>query len=478
MTAVWGTVAWATRCVMLGCAVLVLIGQHSRAGATGALPTAAAPAAVATSVASETPSDFGLTEVSSSTSGRAVNLEFKTSALVGDTPVTVLLPANYASSPKKRYPVLYLLDGCCNSYNTWINEEGVDAMTAKLGVIVVMAASGEAGFFMNWYNEGHFGPPEWETYYIDQLLPWIDAHYRTTGAKRGRALAGMSMGGFGAMSLAAQYPNLFSAAASFSGLVNLDAAGGWTIVDVLTPLEGNTVDGNAIFGNHITQSIREIGANPYDLAENLRGLTLVIRSGNGLPGGPLGYGSGIPGLDPLEVNVGTESLEFHQKLDSLGIANVYDNYGAGNHSAPYWERDLSETLPEIMASFAHPPTVRPVTYTSIQPSYSAYGWNVVINRAAIEFSTLSDASGSGFSLSGSGTASVTTPSLYKARSRHLVTITGGWGSSSTVMTANAHGELAIPLELGPSNTFQEDTPQADLAGEHVYTTGVVISTSS
>jgi S-formylglutathione hydrolase FrmB len=433
------------------------------AAAFSAMPAEAKPVPV---------NEFGLTQVSrTAMAPRSVSLVFRTAALSGTTRVRVLLPSRYGRG-HTRYPVLYLLDGCCNSYNTWIDQENVDALTANLPLIVVMADSGEAGFFTDWYNGGAGGPPEWETYYIDQLLPWIDAHFRTTGARRGRALAGMSMGGFGAMSLAARHPDLFSAAASFSGLVNLDDAGGWGLVDLLAPLDGGNAD--SVFGDHVTEAIREVGSNPLDLAENLRGLTLVIRTGNGMPGGPLGYGSGIPGYDPIEANVAQESLQFHTQLDALGLPNVYSDYGPGNHSAPYWQRDLQQTLPELIQALTHPAARGAVTYTSIEPAYSVYGWTVQITRAALEFSTLRSATTTGFSVTGSGSATVTTPPVYRRRSSHWVTITSPGQSTDKVIRADRSGRLRIAMFLGPSNPYQADTPEANLRGMKIYTTGVTI----
>lgn len=437
-------------------AAIVLIGTSGAAAATSSAPGP----------------EYGLTEVSEkSIPPRTVQLEFNTAALSGTTPVTVLLPMNYSTS-KQRYPVLYLLDGCCNTYNTWIDQEHTDALTQNLPLIVVMAAQGEVGLFTNWYNNGAFGRPEWETYYVDQLMPWIDAHLRTTGAQRGRALAGMSMGGFGAMSLAAKHPDMFAGAASFSGLVNVNDAGGWPLADLLPPADGGRP--GDIFGPHATEAIREMGANPWNLATNLGALTLVIRTGNGMPGGPLGYGSGIPGFDPIEADVAQQSLEFHNQLDALGIPNVYDDYGPGNHSAPYWQRDLQQTLPELTAALAHPHGLAAVTYTSIQPNYSVYGWTVDLIRPVLEFSTLTHATPRGFALTGSGSATVTTPPAYLPGSRHMVKVTHGGATTSQVLRATAGGRLRIEVVLGPANSYQAATPQAQVVGTHVYETSVAI----
>jgi hypothetical protein len=134
--------------------------------------------------------------------------------------VRVLLPGGYASSGERRYPVLYLLHGSVDDYRSWTDKGDAEHLTAGLPMIVVMPDAGSGGFYSDWYNNGAGGPPEWETYHVRELIPWIDAHYRTIASRAGRATAGLSMGGFGAMTYPSRHSDLFVAAASFSGAVN------------------------------------------------------------------------------------------------------------------------------------------------------------------------------------------------------------------------------------------------------------------
>ena len=76
-------------------------------------------------------------------------------------------------------------------------------------------------------------------------------------------------------------------------------------------------------------------------------MTLVIDTGNGQPG-PLDP-PGRP-FDLIENGVETMSVSLHQRLLSLGIPHVWDDYGPGTHSWPYWQRDLREALPSMMAT--------------------------------------------------------------------------------------------------------------------------------
>ena len=371
---------------------------------------------------------------------RLSELTLRTSAVGGPTRVRVLLPAGYASS-RRRYPVLYLLHGAVDDERSWTEKGDAEAITRGFGLIVVMPDSGPGSGYANWYHGGRGGPPEWETYHVDQLIPFVDRHYRTIAARRGRAIAGLSMGGFGAMSYAARHPGLFGAAASFSGAV-----------DTNNPLD-IAIGGDEPFGPRATQEIRWRGHNPTDLAPNLRGLDLTVRTGNGMPGGPFGGG------DVIELAVGQMSVSFHRRLAALGIRHRWDDYGPGGHTWPYWQRDLRETLPELMAAFRRPaPPPARVTFRAIEPSYGVYGWRVAVHRPALEFSELRAAGRAGFTLRGSGTASVVTPAAYAAGERLRVRVRDRRGTRAATMRADRAGRLRVALTLGPGNRGQQDAP--------------------
>jgi esterase/lipase superfamily enzyme len=324
-----------------------------------------------------------------------------------------------------------------------------------------MPNAGNGGFYSDWFNFGADGPPAWETYHVRQLIPWIDAHYRTVAARRGRATAGLSMGGFGAMTYPARHPDMFVAAASFSGAVNSNE------YPPTGEPDESTFDGGrpyATWGPRQTEEVRWRAHNPWDLAENLRGLSLTIRTGNGMPGGP--YGGG----DPVEAYVHQASADLHARLNDLGIPHVWDDYGPGGHAWPYWQRDLKRTLPAIMAAFASPPAPPSrVTFTAVEPAYKAYGWSVAIERPALEFSRLERASRSGFTLAGSGSATVVTARLFKSRAVYKVTV----GTKVRRVRARRR-RLRIHLPLGPGNESQEYTADAQVGGTKVFRTKVRI----
>jgi S-formylglutathione hydrolase FrmB len=365
--------------------------------------------------------------------------------------VRVLLPSNYASSRRRRYPVLYLLHGSFDDAASWTAKGDAEKLTAGLNLIVVMpatAGTGKAGgWASDWRNEGNGGPPMWETFTIRQLIPWIDHRYRTFANRSGRAVAGLSMGGFSSMSYAVRHPDLFVAASSYSGAVDTNNTKVQPVIEGETLADGGATP-DAIWGPRATDEIYWRAHNPWDLAANLRGMTLAIRTGNG-ERGP--YDD--PGLtDPIEEGVWEMSHALHDRLDALTIPHVFDDYGPGTHSWPYWQRDLKTDLPRFMTAFAHPTAApRPFTFLSADPSFSVYGWTVRMHRDVTEeLAELADADARGFELHGSGTADVITAARYRRGSTHAVTIAG----TTRQLRATRAGRLKLTVDLGEARSVR------------------------
>jgi S-formylglutathione hydrolase FrmB len=253
----------------------------------------------------------------------------RTPALRGPTGVRVLLPAGYRDHPRRRYPVLYLLHGAGSDYRSWTRYGDAEAITARAPMIVVMPDGGTGGWYTDWYKGDRPVQPRWESYHVGELVPWIDRTYRTIAARRGRAVAGLSMGGFGALSYAARHPGTFAAAASFSGALEVGSSEAWG------PRDGNAARWRA----HL----------PITLAARLRSLALIeLRTGDGRPGplDPRGTRPGCPAC-ALERFLHRSNARLHRRLRALGIRHTWDDYGPGTHDWPYWRRDLRETLPDL-----------------------------------------------------------------------------------------------------------------------------------
>jgi S-formylglutathione hydrolase FrmB len=278
---------------------------------------------------------------------RLTELTLSTPALAKPTHLRVLVPSGYRKQKPRRCPVLYLLHGAFGDYRDWTDKGAAESITGRRKVIVVMPDGGQGGWYTDWVNRGQGGPPEWETFQVGQLIGWIDARYRTDRSRGERGIAGLSMGGFGAMSYAGRHPDLFSWAGSFSGAVDIvNYPPVWAIIDLEAPVDGG-LPGDQL-GDPILDQANWRAHNPWDLAANLRNTTVVIDTGNGQPG-PLDPPDKL--FDPIELGVHDMSVSLHNRLVSLGIAHTWNDYGPGTHSWPYWQRDLSEAMPSMMRTF-------------------------------------------------------------------------------------------------------------------------------
>jgi hypothetical protein len=159
------------------------------------------------------------------------------------------------------------------------------------------------------------------------------------------------MGGFGAMSYAARHSGLFAFAGSYSGAVDIVNNGAVAAVIAFeAPADGGKPGDQ--FGDRVVNESVWRAHNPWDQAARLRGLVLTVHTGDG-QAGP--YDSNGRPQDPIEEQVHEMSVSFHRRLVDLGIPHRWDDYGGGTHSWPYWQRDLRDDLPSMMATFAHPP---------------------------------------------------------------------------------------------------------------------------
>ncbi len=128
----------------------------------------------------------------------------------------IYLPPGYEQG-SARYPVVYWLHGrnnteSSNGYPISYLADGIAA--GKLPPMIVVFASG--GSQSN-YSDSYDGKYMGETTVIKELIPYIDAHYRTVASRQGRSIQGMSMGGHGAMRLGVKYPDVFSSIVAFAG---------------------------------------------------------------------------------------------------------------------------------------------------------------------------------------------------------------------------------------------------------------------
>jgi S-formylglutathione hydrolase FrmB len=452
----------------------------SAAGAVGNPPASATlPSPVClprTAPVATGPATFVGQSTVPSTGGRVLDITLDSPAMGDRQHVNVLLPRGYDPSGRTRYPVLYLLHGASGKYSDWVNQ-GVEADIDYTSVadhlapfITVMPDGGTWGFYSDWYGSDLNGqtpspPPAYSTYHIDELIPWVDGHFPTVASRSGRAIAGLSMGGFGAMSYAARFPDLFAAAGSFSGAVDPDLVYpfGPLILNMASTVLTEKLPDQCIWGDPVTQTVRWYGADPTYLAQNLAPVSLFVASGDGQPGvfdTPGSFSSAGDSL--IETAVFAMNLSFTAALDAAHVTHTTYFYGNGTHSWGYWLRDLAHFLPQMSGVFSAPPPAGPAApfnYRTVETNFSMFGYSFSINHPAEGFTYLQAVSPTGLGVAGSGTLSVVTPATYAPGGSYRISVTasGPAGSHATTETAVADGagHLAFTVGLGPSSALQQ-----------------------
>ncbi|WP_375388237.1 alpha/beta hydrolase-fold protein [uncultured Amnibacterium sp.] len=306
-------------------AVLVVAGLLLTA--CGALPSPPAP----TSSAAEAPR-----VVVSTRSGRTVDWTVRTPSVPGEQPVRILLPRTYDQHPGTRYPVLYLLHGCCDTFASWTRSTDVLQLTEDAGVIIVMPDGGPVGFYSDWRRG-----PRWERYHTAELPRLLAARFRVNDRA---AVAGLSMGGRGALAYAARHPGQYVAAASFSGMVDSSLSDYEPTVYLNLLLSTDVGDPDDLWGDPVEHAAVWRAHDPYDLAPRLRGVALFVSCGTG-EYGPFDTKVGEYDHDETEQTLAAENVAFVARLHALGIPVQAEIGTPGTHTWPYWQRELHHAWP-------------------------------------------------------------------------------------------------------------------------------------
>jgi putative tributyrin esterase len=228
--------------------------------------------------------------------------------------LTAIVPDNGAGP----FPVLYLLGGMSDDHTNWQRMTCIQRYVEGLPLIVIMP-SGERGF----YTDNPSRPnAAYETYVTQDVLGFTDRTFNTIQESSGRVVAGLSMGGYGAVKFAIKYPRLFSAAASLSGALAVGHSNAGKDDDFWREFQ-------PVFGDDPAGGDNDLFALAASLPTALR--------------------------PPLFVSCGIEDylLEhnrlFHQYLIGLGFGHHYEEH-AGTHNWAYWNRHILAAL-----SFLSPP---------------------------------------------------------------------------------------------------------------------------
>ncbi|TDD57969.1 esterase [Kribbella antibiotica] len=263
---------------------------------------------------------FGLRIVGSDTRDpRMWYYRFQTAEIGWQPAVNVLLPDGYHNSGGRRYPVLYLLHGGMQDFISF-DIAGVRAWTAGKPIIVVMPDGGKAGWYSNPVTT-NVGPRNWESFHLNQLIPWIDGNFRTYGEFAGRAVSGFSMGGFGALKYTAKYWGHFASVSSHSGPASVRRDSGLVVHWANASSAAVDLNGGTIYGVPWDEG-RVNMDNPMQNIERYRGKRIFLVAGT------------APGPDPFNYANETQVLagqrEFKAALAQANIPFIAYEDGGGH----------------------------------------------------------------------------------------------------------------------------------------------------
>ena len=226
-----------------------------------------------------------------------------------NTRCVVIMPDSNSSLP---LPVLYLLHGLGGDHHSWLSiKPGLPAMADELHMMIVCPNGGNRSWYLDSPVDSSF---RYETYMIQELIPFIDSSYMTISNRSGRAIAGLSMGGHGSLFLSMRHPELFGAVCSTSGSVDLlKKTFSWKYKEMIL---GDTT---CCMQNWINHSV-------IQLAGHISAGQIAIRIDCG-----------------TEDDLYDANRRLHEKWNAMNIPHEYAE-GPGRHDASYWSRSIGPIL--------------------------------------------------------------------------------------------------------------------------------------
>ena len=257
--------------------------------------------------------------------GRAECLSIHSQVLGQQIPYCVLLPPSYDHEDTRRYPVLYFLHGLGDNEQMFVRSGGW-SMTedlweqGRMGEYLVVTPAGDASFYINSRDGRH----RYQDFFLNEFLPYIEHRYRIRAERNSRGIAGISMGGYGALRFAFLHPELFRSVSAQSPAL-IDKLPAFTMRDAQDTVRLRML--GEVFGEPPDQAFWDRN-NPLTLAKtaDIKGMKIYLDCGS---------------EDDYGFNVGTEAL--HKILVSRKIPHEFHIYPGGHNWAFF-----AEHLPAVL----------------------------------------------------------------------------------------------------------------------------------
>ncbi|MET8653412.1 alpha/beta hydrolase [Nocardia aurea] len=280
---------------------------------------------------------------------RHESLTVYSAAMGHDIHLDVLLPPRPRASA-----VLVLLDGADaandsgNRTSDWITKTDAAQWFSDKNITVALPVGGRGSYYTDWQRpDPVLGVNRWETFLTEELPGAMVANYAVDTTRT--AIAGTSMGGHAALTLAARHPGEYRSVAAFSSCPSTADPRAQQSIRLTVASRGGNPD--LMWGPSDDPQWRD--HDPLLLAENLRGTDLLITVGAGRPDPRDSPGDTFGGA-PLEWGANMCTREFEGRLRELGIPATFAYRPTGLHAWPSWETDLHNAWPQLADSLDIP----------------------------------------------------------------------------------------------------------------------------
>ncbi|MCP9762647.1 alpha/beta hydrolase [Lacihabitans soyangensis] len=246
-------------------------------------------------------------------------LEINSQAMNKVLKAVVITPKSYKKS-KKNYPVVYLLHGGSGNYKNWTQLTPDKTLVSRLAdtydVIIVTPDGGTSSYY---FDSPLLKESQYETFISKELREKVEGNYRTIQAREGRVITGLSMGGHGAVYIATKHPELYCAAGSMSGVLNMDPST-WKVTPDFAKIRIENF--KKMIGEREESGPFYPGFNLITMTEQIKAakLALIIDCG----------------VDDFLIE---PNREMHRLLTANGTPHDYTER-PGKHEWLYWENAL------------------------------------------------------------------------------------------------------------------------------------------
>lgn len=250
----------------------------------------------------------------------------------------VMLPPGYEKASAKKYPVLYFFHGLSQNEQTLMNSGGWGLIEdlrqqKKVGDFLMVAPEGRGSFFINSAD----GRERYSDFFLDELLPYVERHYRVIRDRKYRGVTGLSMGGYGALRAGFAHPELFGSVSAQSAALITESPKELDADARSAGRLGRFLGG--VFGNPVNVAHWQQN-NPFDLAKKnqiqIKTQAIYINCGQ-----------------QDEYGFADGATRMHKQLLSEGIRHEFHLY-PGRHNADYFLSHLGETMEFHWHVFAKP----------------------------------------------------------------------------------------------------------------------------